>query len=101
MRIPPKPGLFLIVALLSFLPAFTNAKLAGLQPLDFVLLGLLALCLSKWLCAGFKFRISKKISRLYRQYAVLLLVLFCFAVLAFRLDFFPLIDVSILSMSLY
>jgi hypothetical protein len=87
-----------MVRLFSILPTFTGTKIAGLQSEDLALLTLLAFCLARWLCSGFRFRISPGLAPLFRKYAFLLVLLFCFAVAALRMPFFPLDESSILKL---
>lgn len=85
-----------VVGLLSSLPAFTAIKIGGIQPTDFVLLALSGLLLGKFLCGGFKLHVSQDLINLARKYALFLTAILCFAILSFRLQFFPLTDVSLL-----
>jgi hypothetical protein len=89
-------GALAIVGLLGFLPAFTDVKLGALQPEDFVLLFLLGFCICKFIYSGFSFRISAELSGLLRAYGLLLLALLALSVIALRLTFYPLDDVSFL-----
>lgn len=85
-----------MVRLFSILPTFTGYKFGGLQAEDFALLALLAFCAARWMYSGFKFRISPNLASLFYRYAWLLVLLFCFAVAALRLQFFPLDESSLL-----
>ena len=85
-----------MVRLFSILPTFTGYKFGGLQTEDFALLALLAFCAARWMCSGFRFRISPSLASLFYKYAWLLVLLFCFAVAALRLQFFPLDESSFL-----
>ncbi|MEO6805310.1 MAG: O-antigen ligase family protein [Edaphobacter sp.] len=101
MRMGRPLGVLSIVSLLGILPAFTNIKLGSLQVEDFVLVLLLGFCVAKYLSSGFSFRISSKLSSLFRSYGLLLLALFVMAVLALRLTFYPLDEVSLLKRPLF
>jgi hypothetical protein len=89
-------GVFAVTSLIAILPAFTSIRLASLQAEDFVLLLLMGFCIARFLCSGFSFRISSKLSGLFRSYGLLLLSLFLLAVLALRLTFYPLDEASFL-----
>src|SRR5260370_19932796 len=89
-------GSVAIVGLLAVLPAFTNLRLGSLQPEDFVLLLLLGFCIAKFMYSGFSFRISSELIGLFRSYGLLLLSLLLLSVLATRLTFYPLDEVSFL-----
>jgi hypothetical protein len=85
-----------MVRLFSILPTFTGYKFGGLQTEVFALLALLAFCAARWMCSGFRFRISPSLASLFYRYAWLLVLVFCFAVAALRLQFFPLDESSLL-----
>jgi len=89
-------GLFAVVGFLAILPAFTAVKVGSLQAEDFVLILLLGFCITKFLCSGFSFRISTKLTGLFWSYGLLLLLLLLLAVLALRLTFYPLDEASLL-----
>src|SRR5258708_4264213 len=96
MRVRRSLGVPAVVSLLAILPAFTNIRLGSLQAEDFVLLLLLGFCIARFLCSGFSFRISFKLSGLFRSYGLLLLSILLMAVLALRLTFYPLDEMSFL-----
>jgi O-Antigen ligase len=96
MRVRSSLGVLAVVTLLGILPAFTSIKLASLQAEDFVLVALLGFCAAKYLSSGFSFRISSKLSGLFRSYSLLLISLLLMAVLSFRLTFYPLDEMSFL-----
>jgi O-Antigen ligase len=89
-------GSLVIVGLLGALPAFTNLRVGSLQPEDFVLLLLLGFCIAKFIYSGFSFRLSSQLIGLFMSYGLLLLSLLLLSVLATRLTFYPLDEVSIL-----
>ena len=89
-------GRLTVVGLLAILSAFTAIKLGSLQAQDFVLIFLFGFCVAKYLCSGFSFRISAKLSGLFKAYGLLLLVLLATAILALRLTFYPLDEASLL-----
>jgi hypothetical protein len=89
-------GVWAVVSLLGILTAFTNIKLGGLQAEDFVLLLLLGFCIARFLSSGFSFRISTRLSTLSKSYCLFLLVLLLISLLAFRLTFYPLDEMSYL-----
>jgi hypothetical protein len=89
-------GVFAVTSLIAILAAFTNIKLASLQAEDFVLLLLMGFCIARFLCSGFSFRISVKLSGLFRSYGLLLLSVLLLAILAIRLTFYPLDEASFL-----
>jgi hypothetical protein len=92
-RIPGSP---VMVGLIAILSAFTAVKLGSLQAEDFVLVLLLGFCVAKYLCSGFSFRISATLSGLFRSYGLLLLSLLLMAILALRLTFYRLDEMSFL-----
>jgi hypothetical protein len=96
MRLTKGWGVSLITGVLSILPAFTNIKIGSLQPEDFVLLGIMAFCISKWILGGFRFKIPSELSGLSKAYILLLLVILSFSILSVRLPFYPLDDASVL-----
>jgi hypothetical protein len=87
---------FAVTSVIAILTAFTNIKLGSLQAEDLVLLLLMGFCTARFLCSGFSFRISLKLSGLFRSYGLLLLSLILLAVLALRLTFYPLDEASFL-----
>ena len=89
-------GVLTAVGLLGVLPAFTNIRLAALQPVDFVLLLLLGFSILKLIYSRFSFRISSGLSGLFWSYSLLLLTLILLSALAFRLAFYPLDEASFL-----
>ena len=86
----------LIVGTLGAFSAFTNLRLGSLQLEDFLLLLLLGFCLAKFVSSGFSFRIAPNFKGLFMSCFLLLLCLFFLSLLAIRLKFFPLDDVSFL-----
>jgi hypothetical protein len=96
MRVRPSLGVLAMVSLLGILAAFTKIKVGGLQAEDFILLLLLGFCIARFLCSGFSFRISTRLSSLSKSYGLLLLVLLLISLLAFRLTFYPLDETSYL-----
>ena len=88
--IRPAAGALPLVGLLAVLSAFTNFKLASLQPEDVVLLLLLGFCVFKFASSAFSFRISPRLTRLFWSYALLLLTLILLSGYALRLTFYPL-----------
>ncbi len=84
------------VWLVSGLAAFTNIRLGSLQPEDFVLIVLLAVCLGRFLARGGYFRIEPSLAWLSKAYLLLIVALGVMAALALRLKFFPLDNASLL-----
>ena len=76
--------------------AFTNLKFASLQMEDVFLLGLTTWCFASFAANGSSLRISNTLRPLLKDYALLLVLLFTTSVFALRLQFFPLVGVSIL-----
>jgi hypothetical protein len=94
MRVGRSLGVLSVVSLLGILSAFTTIKVASLQAEDFVLVFLLGFCVAKYLSSGFSFRISSKLSSLFKSYGLLLFTLLLMAALALRFTFYPLDDAS-------
>jgi hypothetical protein len=85
-----------LVGLLAIVPAFTNAKMADVQPADFVLLFLLGACLFNFLYRKFSFRISARLTGLFWAYGILLATLVALSIASLRLEFFPIGQTSFL-----
>jgi hypothetical protein len=85
-----------MVILLAISCGLMNLRVGSLQPEDFVLLGLLWLCITKALYLGFSVSISPQISRLFRAYNFFLVSLVVMGLLAIRLTTYPLDDASFL-----
>ena len=85
-----------IVILLAICCGLMNLRVGSLQPEDFVLLGLLWLCIAKATYSGFSVSVSPQISRLFRAYNFFLLSLVVMGLLAIRLTTYPLDDASFL-----
>lgn len=96
MRLAKGWGVSFVVGALSILPAFTNIKLGSLQAEDFVLLALLAFCVSKWILQGFQFVIPSALAVPLKWYVLLLMLILSFSLAAFRLTFYPLDNASVL-----
>jgi hypothetical protein len=85
-----------IVILLGISCGLMSLRVGSLQPEDFVLLGLLWLCITKYVYSGFSVDVSQRVSSLFRAYSLFILCLAVMGVLAIRLTFYPLDDASFL-----
>jgi hypothetical protein len=88
--------MLMVIGSLAILPTFANLKVGGLQAEDCLLLLVLAFCAARFLYSGFSFSISRRLSGLIRSYFLLLISLLLMAILALRLTFYPLEEVSLL-----
>lgn len=86
----------LMICALAVSSALTNIRLGSLQLEDLLLLALLGFCIAKTMCSGFSFRIATDLRVLLKSYGLLLLAIFCSAVFAIRLKFYPLDAPSLL-----
>jgi len=84
------------VILLAISSGLIRLGVSFLQPEDFVLLGLLLLCITKWIYSGFSAGVSPQIRYLFRAYSFFLVGLVLMGLLAIRLTFYPLDDTSFL-----
>jgi hypothetical protein len=94
MRTQNLRGQFAVASLIAILSAVTAVKLGSLQAEDVLLVFLLGFCVAKYLCSGFSFRISERLSGLSKSYGLLLFVLLLISLFAFRLTFYPLDETS-------
>ena len=85
-----------IVILLGISCGLMSLRVGSLQPEDFVLLGLLWLCITKSIYSGFTLDISQRVSSLFRAYSLFTLCLVVMGLLAIRLTSYPLDDASFL-----
>jgi hypothetical protein len=85
-----------IVILLGVSCGLMNLRVGSLQPEDFVLLGLLWLCITRSIYSGFSVDISTRVNSLFRAYSWFILCLVVMGLLATRLTLYPLDDASFL-----
>jgi hypothetical protein len=84
------------VILLAISCGLMRLGVGSLQPEDFVLLGLLWLCITKWIYSGFSVSVSPLLRSLFRDYSFFMASLLLMGLLAARLTFYPLDDASFL-----
>jgi len=84
------------VILLAISCGLMSLGVGFLQPEDFVLLGLLLLCITKWIYSGFSVSVSPQIRYLFRAYGFFVFALVLMGLLAIRLTAYPLDDTSLL-----
>lgn len=87
---------FSIVILLAISCGLMTLGVGSLQPEDFVLLGLLWLCITKFVYSGFILNVSPEVRSLLRAYSFFLASLVLMGILAIRLTYYPLEDASFL-----